>query len=144
LKDTGKAIFIPYDFDRVFGITKDWDPSGDGMTSYDPFTKMTTMGGINDQVNPLILRTVASGGDAGYRKIYTDALAEMIDGKFFQMAEFSAVYEVVKANYETELVPSVESLVWATAGFSLNDDFNRDIEDYFTEKAATAEPYLND
>jgi len=144
LKDTGKAIFIPYDFDRVFGITKDWDPSGDGMTSYDPFTKMTTMGGTNDQVNPLILRTVASGGDAGYQKIYTDALAEMIGEKYFQMAEFSAVYEVVKANYETELVPSVESIAWATAGFSLNDNFNRDIEDYFTEKSATAEPYLND
>ncbi|HBP26022.1 MAG TPA: hypothetical protein DD618_03625, partial [Acholeplasmatales bacterium] len=144
LKDTGKAIFIPYDFDRVFGITKDWDPSGDGMTSYDPFTKMTTMGGINDQVNPLILRTIASGGDAGCRGIYQDALSEMMDGKYFQIAEFSAVYEIAKANYETELVPSVEELSWAYANFSLNDNFNRDIEDYFIEKTATAEPYLED
>ncbi len=144
LKDNGKAIFIPYDFDRVFGITKDWDPSGDGMTSYDPFTKMTTMGGINDQVNPLILRTVASGGDSGYQKIYQDALTEMIGGKYLKITEFSAVYEIAKTHYETELVPSLKSLAWATADFSLNDAFNRSIEDYFTEKTAAAEPNLDD
>ena len=142
LKDTQKAIFIPYDFDRVFGITKDWNPSQDGMTSYDPFTKMTTMGGIDDQVNPLILRTVAEGGDSKYQTIYIDAISKMIDEKYFNTSEFSAIYEIAKANYEDEVVPSIDSISFSYANFSLNYACNLRIDDYFNEKRETAEPYL--
>jgi spore coat protein CotH len=85
LADTRKAIFIPYDFDRCFGITKDWNPTGDGMISYNPYTKMTTMGGCDDQVNPLILRTVVKKADAIYLAKYHDLILSMVSSKFYDI-----------------------------------------------------------
>ena len=60
-ESSGKAIFIPYDVDRVFGLTKDWNPLGDAMTGHSPFsTKAESMGII--QQNPLYIHTVDEGG----------------------------------------------------------------------------------
>ena len=35
---TGKCVVIPYDFDRCFGLTYEWNPTGNGVTQDDPFT----------------------------------------------------------------------------------------------------------
>jgi len=61
LKSSGKAVFIPYDVDRVFGLTKDWNPTNDAMTGVDPFSQMAESLGIL-QENPLYIYTVNKGG----------------------------------------------------------------------------------
>lgn len=41
-------IFIFYDFDRIFGVIRDWNLSGDGMILYSLYVKMIMMGGVDD------------------------------------------------------------------------------------------------
>src|SRR5690554_6030010 len=101
LKDSNLAIFIPYDYDRTFGINWDWDPTGNAMTSYSPYTLRTTMGGVNDQINPLILKTIArgSGNDEVIAKFRLKVL-EGLESKFFDINEFYKVYNIHKSKYQ--------------------------------------------
>jgi spore coat protein CotH len=97
----GKAMFIPYDYDRSMGISHDWNPTGHGMTKDNPFTKKTSTG--QNQVNPVYLYTVVSGGH--YVTEYTARLTELAESNLFSNAKFSARYEKAKALYGDKAMP---------------------------------------
>jgi hypothetical protein len=97
----GKAMFIPYDYDRTMGISHDWNPTGHGMTKDNPFTKKTSTG--QNQVNPVYLYTVVSGGH--YVTEYTERLTELAESNLFSNAKFSARYEKAKALYGDKAMP---------------------------------------
>ena len=57
---TNKATFIPYDFDRCFGVMKDWEVH---MESIPHYTTKTNTGERKWQTNPLFWRTIISTTD---------------------------------------------------------------------------------
>ena len=79
LKSSGKAIFIPCDLDRTFGITKSYNPSGDAMVSISPYSKRAMGTGGEQQRNPLYIKTVCRGGY--YVDEYTKALEAAFSAK---------------------------------------------------------------
>ncbi len=58
----GKAIFIPYDYDRCLGITKDWNPHN-ANTDLTPYTRQTAARG--NQTNPLYIKLIDKGAPCG-------------------------------------------------------------------------------
>ena len=93
-----KAYFIPFDFDRCLGIVKDWNPSGDGMTSASPFSSQA-LGNNGDQRNPLYKFLILSGGSASYRQQYATYIADLVKGEWFTDAHFKAMYDTYEASY---------------------------------------------
>ena len=98
----GKAVFIPYDYDRSMGISHDWNPTGHGMTKDNPFTKKTSTG--QNQTNPVYLYTVVSGGH--YVTEYAERLTELAESNLFSNAKFAARYEKARALYGEKAMPS--------------------------------------
>ena len=121
LKSSGKAIFIPYDQDRVLGVTKEWNPASDGMTGVSPFS--TKAKGANDwQKNPLFLYTVDR--DKGmYVNEYTEALKKVAKSEFLTTAKFNSVFEIAKANYSRYTKPGKVFL--NAQGHNFSFDLNR-------------------
>lgn len=126
LKSTSKAIFIPYDLDRTFGVTKDFNPNGDAMTSVDPYTTKSVIG---DQINPLILKTVCYGASQEYLNKYTAYLKEMIDSSYLSETNFNRIFNNYKSLYGNCYLPTIESIKNKAIGFSLSDD-NMSFSDY--------------
>ncbi len=96
LESSGKAVFIPYDVDRVFGLTKDWNPLGNAMTDVNPFSTRAESMGI-PQENPLYIHTVNEGGY--YTEEFETVLAQVASSKWLTTEYFSKIYETVHAHY---------------------------------------------
>lgn len=103
LQSSGKAIFIPCDLDRCFGVTKSWNPSGDAMVSVSPYSKRA-IGTGEQQQNPLYLNTVCRGGY--YIEEYTEALKETFNSKYMTVKKFEEIYNIAKGNYSGKTTPS--------------------------------------
>lgn len=114
----GKAMFIPYDYDRTLGISHDWNPSGNGMTKDDPFTK--NMGAGGTQKNPVYLCTVVSGGY--YVQEYKEKLIEIANGTLFSQARFNDRYNRAKTLYSKYTNPSKD--MWNDGGHHTYFDIN--------------------
>ena len=99
LKSSGKAVFIPYDADRVFGLTKDWNPFGDAMTGVSPFSQKAESMGIM-QENPLYIYTVNEGGY--YVEEFKKVLEKAADSQWLTIEQFHKVYETVFQHYSGE------------------------------------------
>lgn len=103
LKSSGKAIFIPYDVDRVFGLTKDWNPTGNAMTEVDPFSQKAESMNI-PQENPLYIHTVNKGGY--YVEEFTEVLKTVADSKWLTTEQFASVYETAFGIYAGDTKPT--------------------------------------
>lgn len=102
LKSSGKAVFIPYDVDRVFGLTKDWNPTGDALTSVNPFSTMAESMGIQ-QENPLYIHTVNKGGF--YNEEFKAVLETVAGSKWLTVEHFNGIYEMAHAIYSGDTKP---------------------------------------
>lgn len=145
--DNGKAVIIPYDFDRCLGITAHWNPTGDGVTSDDPFGK-TLLATGEEQRNPLILYSVASGGY--YVREYAAILQQIAEGDWFTYENFASIYAIAAANYSALTTPSKEFhntgglylsfSLERTSAFSSNGNIS--IRQYLNAKLSTLSKYL--
>lgn len=102
LKSTGKAIFIPYDLDRCFGVTNGWNPTGNGMTEVSPFSS-NAEGANRGQNNPVYKYSVCQGGF--YISEFGDALKKVAASKWLTTANFNAIFNKVKNNYSSSITP---------------------------------------
>lgn len=103
LKSTGRAVFIPYDMDRVFGVTAGYNPMNDGMTSVSPFSNRAEGAG-EEQRNPLFRYTVAEEGY--YKSEYVEALEQVAYSKWFKFTNFEKWYASARNNYADSTKPS--------------------------------------
>ena len=151
----GKAYIIPYDYDRCFGINKDWNPSGNGMTQAGPFD--TKSYGANRQnTNPLYTKTVLSGGIEKYQKLYQSKLHLVLDGDWMLYNNFLTIYNAYKTTYNSLTTPSqviinncgnsvdMSRLDFSESGTSNFGSSNNNIsvQDYLTKKRQTLANYL--
>ena len=152
--DTGKAVFIPYDYDRCLGITAHWNPTGNGVTRDNPFSNRLLAISENDrtslQKNPVILYSVASGGY--YVREYADLLRQIAEGDWFTFETFEALYQTAEANYAGLAAPEKEfdNTRNMNLSFSLHrtSDYasngNICIREYLASKLTTLYTYLED
>lgn len=94
--DTGQMMVFPYDFDRCLGVTHEWNPTGDGVTSDDPFTTILASGNA-EQKNPLFLYSICTGGY--YVREFAAALTQVAGSKWMQTDHFLQMAELAKKNY---------------------------------------------
>lgn len=148
LKSSGKAVFIPYDVDRVFGLTKDWNPKGDAMTSVNPFSTMAESMGIL-QENPLYIRTVCEGGF--YTEEFRNVLQKVADSKWLTTEQFNGIYETAFALYVGDTKPEKKYGNATNHNFYMNlkesaglgsTEGNASFEEYVTAKLKAYHSYV--
>lgn len=142
LPSSGKAIFIPYDYDRCLGVTYEWNPTGNGVTQDNPFSEELAAKDNNNgasQKNPLFLYSVVRGGF--YVKEYAEVLKRVAGNKLLQSATFDQWFNRANALYARDVAPS-KNLYNADGrqfAFSLADGIggNLSFNTYITRKMAT-------
>lgn len=148
LKSSGKAILIPYDVDRVFGLTKDWNPLGDAMTSVSPFSQKAESMNI-PQENPLYIHTVNEGGY--YVEEFTEVLKKVEESKWLTVEHFKNVYDIAYALYREDTKPSKTYDNARKHNFIMNMEQsagldstggNASFKDYLEAKRATFSKYV--
>ena len=121
LESSGKAIFIPCDLDRCFGLTRGWNPSGDGMVSVSPFSKRAIGANGEQQQNPLYLKNVCR--DGFYIEEYTEALKEVYGSRYLTVKNFEEIYNIAKGNYSGKTTPS--KLYYNAENYDFSFSFER-------------------
>lgn len=111
----GKMVIIPIDQDRVLGISKDYDPSGDAMSSVSPY-EQRAVGANENQCNPLYTKTILQKNEV--RTAYEEALQTVLASKWMTTEHFNTIYDVVKANYEAYTKTTLRPLDW-----TLNEEY---------------------
>lgn len=129
LKSSGKAIFIPYDYDRTLGITHSWNPEMTGMTEVSPFSEYAEGNG-RKQNNPLYKYTILS--DGLFVDEYKQALNKVAVSEWMKPDKITDLFNIVKGNYENDLIPdrkfaNVDS---DRLKFSLDGEFNYADDEY--------------
>ena len=104
LKSSGKAIIIPYDCDRVFGVAVHWDPSGHAMTRDDPFSAYRNDTG-DQQKNPLYLYSVVAGG--WYVRDFAKVLERVSCDPLISANAFGTRFQTAQRLYAQNVKPSV-------------------------------------
>lgn len=105
----GKMVIIPIDQDRILGISKDYDPSGNAMSLVSPY-EQRAVGANENQCNPLYTKTILQKNEV--RTAYEEALQKVLASKWLTTEHFNAIYEVVKANYEAYTKTTLRPLDW--------------------------------
>lgn len=98
--DNGKAVFIPYDMDRGFGVNT-WNPYGNGMTTDSPFQNYNVCG---DQRNPLFKKTIQNNGF--FKNEYIDVLKFVAQSEMLTTAKFKERFDIAAALYSDDSTPS--------------------------------------
>ena len=144
---TGKAVFIPYDFDRCLGLTYVWNPTGNGVTKDDPFSDRIAASDNNGgqgQKNPLFLKSIIKGG--WYVKEFSEVLKQVAKNPKLQNSIFEQWFNRANQLYGSLVKPSK---TFHNAGnrsyqFTLADNVggNLSIKSYLTKKMETYNKYI--
>lgn len=94
----GKAIVIPYDNDRCFGITKDFDVMN-GMTEAGV---LSTVIAQNKQANSLLKKTILSGNENDAKKVYLEILGVLKNSDWAKCETFDRFYDIAVMTYSSE------------------------------------------
>ncbi len=150
LKSSNKAIFIPCDNDRCFGVTNEWNPTGDGMVSVNPFSTLAD-GAVCKQTSPLFIYTVDAGGY--YIDEYAAALKEVAKSEWLTTEKFDSIYNIAYDNYKNDTKPDKSfyntehhSFQFSnTQSGGLNSTFtNASFAEYIEAKMSYFEEYISD
>ncbi len=135
----GGCLFIPTDYDRCLGLTYEWDPTGDGVTSDGPFTLHLAANG-EPQSSPLFLYTVCQGGF--YVEEYTHRLRQIAASQWMTLSNYQSLFDKAKSRYGNLCTPDPRFSNAAARRNAMTmdgSDGNWTIEAYFSEKLATFE-----
>ncbi|MBE5927029.1 MAG: hypothetical protein E7270_08730 [Lachnospiraceae bacterium] len=146
LKDSGKAIFIPYDFDRCLGMRAQWDPTGDGCSTDNPFSDRA-LGANEDQKNPVFIYTVDAGGY--YVNEYAEVLEKIAANKWLTTSNFDKYFNIAKSNYSSDTKPSKNFDNTGDYNFKFDNETsvasntgNYSFKKYITTKMSSFKGYL--
>ena len=94
-RSDGKAIIIPIDNDRCFGIIKDWKIK-DGMKNEEVFSKSTSTG---NQENNLLLKTILSSSTNECKTIYSEYIGLIGNSSWVKNETFNKFVDLAKVSY---------------------------------------------
>lgn len=150
LKSSGKAIIIPYDYDRCLGVTYEYNPSGHGMTKENPFSDRAEgmQNGPETQVNPLFVHSVDKGGF--YVEEYAQVLERVAENAMMKPETFESWFQKAVGLYGEEVTP--ERTLYNAEGRDFSFDLSRtgtpasndnmSFKDYITAKLSTFRSYM--
>lgn len=118
------GYIIPYDYDRCFGVTRDWNPDGKALTAEKPFDVIGPCFKIS---NPLYVKTVLSGKDNPIKQNYAGKIVAILSDDWFKYANYGKIYKQYADNYSSVAKPSDNVRKNVSARLAVN-------EFYFSEK----------
>ena len=141
LKSSGKAVFIPYDYDRCLGINREWNPNGNSMTKDNPF-------GNGNQQSPLFRYSVDKGGF--YTAEYTQVLLEVAENELLTADAFAQRFAIAQSMYANQVDPerNLKNAQGRDFSFDLNrtgsasGGSNMSFKDYITAKMTAFRGYV--
>ncbi|MDE6401888.1 MAG: CotH kinase family protein, partial [Clostridiales bacterium] len=108
-KSDGKAVIIPYDYDRCLGLTEGWNPTGSASMYLEPYTRRIAASG-DGQYNPLYKNLICKGAptDSGSTLMkYRDDLISMSSGERIKASAFTAYKDKFKERYSKYVTGAV-------------------------------------
>lgn len=114
----GKAIIIPYDYDRCLGITKDWNPTGSANMYVAPYTRTVAATG-GQQNNPLYKNLIDKGAPTGSGSALMKYRQNLLNMSASQMLTASA-FESYKNSFKTRYAQYTANAI-ATNGLAFDD-----------------------
>ena len=141
LKSSGKAVFIPYDYDRCLGVNREFNPSGHSMTKDSPY-------GQGNQRSPLFRYSVDEGGF--YKAEYTDVLLKVAENQLLKPESFESRFNIAKALYADQVNPerNLKNAEGRDFSFDLNrtdsasGGSNMSFKDYITAKMSAFRGFM--
>lgn len=147
-KPDGKAIIIPYDFDRCLGVTYEWNPTGNGVTQDNPFGEEIAAGDNNNgrsQDNPLYLYSVVTGGY--YLKEFSNVLRRVEKNTLLKSQTFTDYFNRSSTLYAGLETPNRNlhngSHRYYRFNLSNSNSGNLSFERYITEKMSYYRNYMS-
>ncbi|MDE6586238.1 MAG: CotH kinase family protein [Clostridia bacterium] len=138
----GKAIIIPYDYDRCLGITKDWNPTGSANMYVKPYTRTVAANG-EGQNNPLYKYLIDKGAPYGEGSVlmkYRQNLLDLTSNEGFTTSAFNAYKDSYKARYAKYTATAISS-----NGLSFDDNNigNVSYQQYIETKFQTLNEHID-
>ncbi len=138
---SNKAYFMPYDWDRCLGITKDWDPTGSAMTQV-KHNSNYAQGSKEMQRNPLMRYTVGREDVVikYFNDIYVQYVKDIFASEWCTNDKFNSYFLIAKGNYATDVKPSfplIANMYVAFENASNGIDSNMSFSAYMSAKKAT-------
>ena len=144
-KDNGKMMIIPYDMDRGLGVNKDWNPSGNHMTTDSPFNDTAIGNSYSRQQNPLFKKGILDSNF--FKNEYIETLRFVGASDMFKISTFEKSFNIAKNLYDSDTTPSKRyGNAWNhyfTFDLNKSDDSNMSFANYITKKTATLAKYIN-
>ena len=141
--DNGKMMIIPYDMDRGLGVSKDWNPYGNYMSTDSPYESYNVCG---DQRNPLFKKGILNSNF--FKNEYTDALKLVASSEMLTESKFAESYNVAKRLYENDATPSKQYGNAWNHSFSFDlyksDGSNMSFSNYINAKKSTLAKYISE
>lgn len=134
-RSDGKAIIIPYDYDRCLGITKDWNPTGSANMYVAPFTRTVAANG-GGQNNPLYVRLIDKGAPCGEGSTLLKYRADLIALSKSPMLATTA-FNAYKDGYKARYAGFVASDIRNGLAFDDGNTGNVPFATYMTTKLQT-------
>lgn len=100
-KTDGKAVIIPYDYDRCLGLTYGWNPTGSASMYLEPYTRRIAANG-DSQANPIYRNLICKGAPTGSGSVlmkYRENLLEISDSALLTLQSFNTYKNRFKAKY---------------------------------------------
>ncbi|MDE5547861.1 MAG: CotH kinase family protein, partial [Clostridia bacterium] len=100
-KSDGKAIIIPYDYDRCLGLTYQWNPTGSASMYLEPYTRRIAANG-DSQANPIYRGLICKGAptDSGSTLMkYRSNLLALSNSALVTVTAFNAYKDNYKSRY---------------------------------------------
>lgn len=140
----GGCVLIPYDYDRCLGLTYEWDPTGNGMTTDDPFSLTIAANGAQ-QENPLFLYSVCQGGY--YVSEYAQKLQQIASSQWMDEVYYTTVFGKAQKLYGRYTGPGKSFHNGGGHTFTMTLDpagGNLSFRQYSQSKLKTLSRYLQD
>ena len=146
----GKAVFIPYDYDRCLGMTT----GGKNMATYSPFDDRAILAN-ETQANP-VFRFSVTGRNNSFTTEYKAALKKVYDSGWLNYSKYLTYYNAAKKNYSTVAIPDSHIKLYVSnlnespvtyknseLAFAESNNRNTSVKDYLNTIKATYETAIS-
>lgn len=141
--DNGKMMIIPYDMDRGLGVNKDWNPSGNHMTTDSPFNNTAIGNSGSSQKNPLFTKGILNS--SFFKNEYVEALKAVGSSDMLKISTFEESYLIAKNLYSGDVKSKQYSNAGTGVSFNIDksDGSNMSFSEYITKKTETLAKYIS-
>ena len=135
-KSDGKAIIIPYDYDRCLGLTYQWDPTGSAAMFLTPYTRQTATG--TAQRNPLYVKLIDKGAPTDADSALMKYRANLLDLADSEWMSTPIEFNSCKTKYQMRYGKYTSGAIKTNAlEFGATETGNVPVSEYLSTKRNT-------